>query len=285
MHRPMGFSLPLWCGSSMGVIFDSQMALAYESWYRSSAGRAIDRALEHLTPALLDPNPGDRVLDIGCGSGNHLIVFNKLRLNVSGVDASPYMISLARQRLGERCTLRTGMAEDLPFDDNVFDYATLINTMEFLEDPLEALREAGRVARKRVFVGVINSLSWDGFSKKVQGYFGDILFSHAKFYSIWRLKSLVYEAYGQVPVSWGCIRLTLRPNRRPDRLSRSPFGSLLALSATMTHKTITCNLPLKLRIKRAGAPLAESLRATSHRSYEEPFLHPPDHLAFPPGPC
>ena len=264
----------------MGVIFDSHMARVYESWYRSSAGRAIDRALEYLTPALMDPNPGDRVLDIGCGSGNHLIVFSKLRLNVSGVDASPHMISLARQRLGDRCTLRTGMAEDLPFDDNEFDYAALINTLEFLEDPSRALREAGRVARKRVFVGVINSLSWVGFSKRVQGYLGDLLFSHTKFYSIWRLKSLVHEAYGDVPVSWGCIRLTHRPNRRPDGLSRSPFGSFLAMSATMTHKTITCNLPLKLRIKRAGAPLAEGLRATAHHPYEDQGLHPPD-LAFP----
>jgi ubiquinone/menaquinone biosynthesis C-methylase UbiE len=255
----------------MGTIFDSHMAHAYESWYRSSAGQAIDRALEHVTPTLLHANPGDRILDIGCGSGNHLIVFSKLRLNVNGVDASPYMISKARQRLGERCTLRTGMAEDLPFDDNEFDFAALINTLEFLEDPLGALREAGRVARKRVFIGVINSLSWEGFSKKVQGYFGDLLFSRARFYSLWRLKSLVREAYGHVPVSWGCLRLNHRPAQRPDRLSRSPFGSFLAISATMTHKTITCNLPLRLRIKRAGAPLVGDLpRSAAIRALPSP---------------
>jgi ubiquinone/menaquinone biosynthesis C-methylase UbiE len=253
----------------MGTIFDSHMAHVYESWYRSSAGRSIDRALEYLTPDLLDPNPGDRILDIGCGSGNHLIVFSKLRLNVNGVDASPYMISLARQRLGACCTLRTGMAEDLPFDDNEFDFASLINTLEFLEDPLSALREAGRVVRKGVFIGVINSLSWDGFSKKVQGYFGDLLFSHAKFYSLWRLKSLVHEAYGPVLVSWRCIRLTHRQDQRPDRLSRSPFGSLLAIYATMTHKMTTCNLPLKLRIKRAETPLVGGLpRSASHCPYK-----------------
>jgi hypothetical protein len=132
------------------------------------------------------------------------------------------------------------------------------------------------VARKKVFIGVINSLSWDGFSKKVQGYFGDLLFSHARFYSLWRLKSLVHEAYGPVPVSWCCIRLTHRPAQRPDRLCRSPFGSLLAMSATMTHKTITSNLPLKLRIKRAGAPLVEGLPRSAAG---------PRNLAFPPRPC
>jgi ubiquinone/menaquinone biosynthesis C-methylase UbiE len=272
----------------VGTIFDRHMAHVYESWYRSSAGRAIDRALEYFTPALLDAIPGDRILDIGCGSGNHLIVFSKLRLNLSGVDASPYMISLARQRLGECCALRTGMAEDLPFNDNEFDFAALINTLEFLEDPLRALREAGRVTRKRVFIGVINSLSWDGFSKKLQGYFGDILFSHAKFYSLWRLKSLVYEAYGHVPVSWCCIRLTHPPAQKLDRLSRSPFGSLLAISATLTHKTITCNLPLKLRIRRAGAPLVGGLpRSASHCQYKGRVLDTPDltDLAFPLGPC
>jgi ubiquinone/menaquinone biosynthesis C-methylase UbiE len=268
----------------MGTIFDSHMAHVYQSWYRSPAGRAIDRALEHFTPALLDPNPGDRILDIGCGSGNHLIVFSKLRLNVNGVDASPYMISLARQRLGEHCTLRTGMAEDLPFDDNEFDFAALINTLEFLADPLKALREAGRVARKRVLIGVINSLSWGGFSKKVQGYFGDLLFSQARFYSLWRLKSLLEDAYGHVPVSWCCIRLTHRQDQRPDRPSHSPFGSLLVMSATMTHKTITCNLPLKLRIKRPRVPLVEGLpRAMPHHQYKGQILDPPD-LAFPARP-
>jgi ubiquinone/menaquinone biosynthesis C-methylase UbiE len=269
----------------MGTIFDSHMAHVYEAWYRSSAGRAIDCALEHFIPTLLDPNPGDRILDIGCGSGNHLIVFSKLRLNVNGLDASPYMISLAKQRLGERCTLLTGRADDLPFDDNEFDFAVLINTLEFLEDPLGALREAGRVARKRVFIGVINSLSWNGVSKKVRGYLGDVLFSRARFYSLWQLKSLVHEAYGHVPLSWGCLRLTYRPGHPPDRLSRSPFGSFLAVSATMTHKTVTCNLPLKLRIKRATAPMVGDLpRSIADFQYKRPTLDAPG-LAFPPGPC
>ena len=115
----------------MGLIFDENSAGFYESWRRSSQSRAIERSMEQLVLSLIDPEPGERVLDIGCGIGNHLLMFNKLGLNVSGVDASPYMVQEAKSRLGHRSTIKVGMAEDLPFDDNEFDLAVLVNTLEF----------------------------------------------------------------------------------------------------------------------------------------------------------
>jgi ubiquinone/menaquinone biosynthesis C-methylase UbiE len=246
----------------MGLIFDRQIATYYDSWFQSPQGRAIDRSIEHLILALLNPRPGERILDIGCGTGNHLLMLNKLGLDVSGIDASPLMIDKARERLGHRCGLETGMAEDLPFDDNQFDLAVLINTLEFLDDPLQALREAGRVAHRKVFIGVINSLSWNGLIKRIQGYLGDPLFGQARFYNIWQLKSLLLAGYGRVPISWGCIRI--RPlfiegmsplTKNVCNWEHSPFGSFLGLSATMLCRIKTDNLPLKIRLKKAGQSL------------------------------
>jgi len=243
----------------MGIIFDRNMARLYESWYQSPQGRTIDRSIEQLLFALLDPEPGQRILDIGCGTGNHLIFFNKLGLNISGIDASPHMIHKAKDRLGHRCTLKTGMAEDLPFDDNEFDLALLINTLEFLDDPLPALREAGRVTNRKVFVGVLNSLSWNGLVKRVQGFFGNPLFGGAKLYNLWQLKSILHMAYGHVPISWGCIKI--RPsfmeeiNPFPKDLltwKHSPFGFFLGLSISLKYRIQTDNLPLKIRLKKAS---------------------------------
>ncbi|HIJ58584.1 MAG TPA: class I SAM-dependent methyltransferase, partial [Deltaproteobacteria bacterium] len=178
----------------MGLIFDENSAAFYESWRRSSQSRTIERSLEQLVISLMDPEPGERILDIGCGTGNHLLMFNKLGLNVSGVDASPHMMQEAKSRLGHRSTIKMGMAEDLPFDDNEFDLAVLVNTLEFLDKPLLALREAGRVASRKVFIGVLNSLSWNGILKRIQGYFGDPLFGQTTFYNLWQIKSLLQLA-------------------------------------------------------------------------------------------
>ncbi len=246
----------------MGLIFDEKIARFYKAWYNSPQGRAFDRSIEQLIMALLDPRPGERLLDIGCGHGNHLLLCSRLSLNLNGIDASPCMIQKAGKRLGHICTFKTGIAEDLPFDDNEFDLAILINTLEFLDNPLEALREAGRVAKRKVFVGVINGLSWNGLVKKMQGYLGNPLFSHATFYNLLQIKSLLKAAYGPVPVSWGCIKTcppfiegTAPFAKNLFNWEHFPFGFFLGISATMVPRMRTDNLPLKARLKRASQTL------------------------------
>lgn len=224
--------------------------------------RTIERSMEALVLSVLNPIPGERLLDIGCGDGNHLLMFNRLGLDVTGVDASVYMVEEARSRLGLRSAVKVGMAEDLPFDDNEFDLAVLIHTLEFLDNPLPVLREAGRVARRKVFIGVLNSLSWNGIVKRFQGYFGDPLFGQSTFYNLWQIKSLLQLAYGDIPISWQCIRVVpsflqeVVPYGKEVLGHRhSPFGFFLGVAATMVYRVHTDNLPLKVRLKTAGQSL------------------------------
>ncbi|MDZ7697965.1 MAG: class I SAM-dependent methyltransferase [Deltaproteobacteria bacterium] len=243
----------------MGLIFDENTLSFYDSWRRSSQNRAIERSLEHMLKSMLAPRSGERVLDIGCGTGNHLLILNKMGLDISGTDASPFMVQKARERLGHRCTVKLGTTDDLPFDDNEFDYATLINTLEFLDNPLLALREAGRVTNKKVFIGVWNSLSWNGLLKKIHGFFGDPLFSQARLYNLWQVKSLLRLAYGPAPISWQCVQIrpsfseeTPPPENGMMNRNHSPLGFFLGLSATLVYRVKTDNLPLKVRLKTAG---------------------------------
>ncbi|MFC1820118.1 class I SAM-dependent methyltransferase [Thermodesulfobacteriota bacterium] len=223
----------------------------------------MDTFIERIVPELLEPQPHERILDIGCGTGNHLLFLNKLGLTISGIDASPYMIHKSRERLGDRCTLKIGMAEDLPFDDNEFDLAVLINTLEFLDDPLKALREAGRVAKKKVFIGVMNSLSWYCLFDKLQGLFRETLSNHIRRYNLWELVSYIQAAYGSVPIAWrGELAWPLFPDRVGGslsdmmKLSNWPFGSFLGLSATIEYRVKTDNLPLKIRVRKTEQSVA-----------------------------
>lgn len=241
----------------MGLIFDIHTAKLYDAWYRSSRGKAMDRFIERLFPVFLSPQQGERVLDIGCGTGNHLLQLNKKGLDVSGIDASPYMISLARERLGNRCSLKTGLAEDLPYEDNEFDFALLINTLEFLDNPIQVLREAGRVTKKKILIVVMNSFSWDRVFDRFQGLFRRVIYNHVRTYSMWGLKSCVKTALGQAPIKWESSRTWPFPQDREEknlsdslRLKNIPVGAFLGLVVTLTYTMKTDNLPLKIRVRK-----------------------------------
>jgi SAM-dependent methyltransferase len=86
------------------------------------------------------------VLDVGCGSGLALLLAAQRGATPSGLDISPGLLGVARDRL-PHADLREGDMEFLPFDDNAFDAVLGVNAFQFAGDPRRALREAARVAR------------------------------------------------------------------------------------------------------------------------------------------
>jgi SAM-dependent methyltransferase len=90
--------------------------------------------------------PGDRVLDIGCGSGVCLAAAAARGAQVAGLDASPALLAIARERVPD-ADLCAGDMEAMPFDDDAFDLVTGFNAFFFAADIVGALREAGRVAK------------------------------------------------------------------------------------------------------------------------------------------
>lgn len=90
--------------------------------------------------------PGQRVLDIGCGVGAFLCLAAERGAVPYGIDASEALIGLARTRLPD-ADLRVGEMEDLPWGDDTFDLVTGFNSFFFANDMVSALREARRVAK------------------------------------------------------------------------------------------------------------------------------------------
>jgi SAM-dependent methyltransferase len=90
--------------------------------------------------------PGQLVLDIGCGVGVFLGLVADRGAQPFGLDASEALIALARARV-PRADLRVGDMEALPYDDDTFDLVTGFSSFFFATDMVGALREARRVAR------------------------------------------------------------------------------------------------------------------------------------------
>ena len=89
---------------------------------------------------------GDRVLELGCGTGVFLRTVVDLGAEATGLDASTALIELARARVPQ-ADLRVGDLQELPFPDKSFDVVAGFNAFFFADDMVAALREAGRVAK------------------------------------------------------------------------------------------------------------------------------------------
>lgn len=99
------------------------------------------------TLARLRLRPGDRLLDVGCGTGVLLYRLHQTHpgLHLSGVDAVPEMLKIASAKLPPSVTLQHGWAEQLPFESEQFDVLVSCNMFHYVHEPVEALLEMRRV--------------------------------------------------------------------------------------------------------------------------------------------
>jgi ubiquinone/menaquinone biosynthesis C-methylase UbiE len=95
----------------------------------------------------VDLQPGQHVLDVGCGAGAFLRLVRERAGEAHGLDASEALIAYARTRI-PMSDLRVGEMEDLPWDDDSFDLVTGFNSFFFANDMIAALREARRAASR-----------------------------------------------------------------------------------------------------------------------------------------
>jgi SAM-dependent methyltransferase len=113
---------------------------------------------------LLGITPGERVLDIGCGSG---AVTRTLARRVApggravGMDASAALLEVARELankagLGATIEFKEGDCRALPFPDASFDAVVAATTLSHVPDPARALAEMVRVTRPGGRVGVFD---------------------------------------------------------------------------------------------------------------------------------
>ena len=104
----------------------------------------------------------DRVLDVGCGTGSlaFTLAANPRIGGVLGVDFSPIYVAHARRQTSDpRVEFQVGDASALALPDQGFDHALSMLVLQFIPEPVRAVREMRRVTRPG---GTVAAATWDG---------------------------------------------------------------------------------------------------------------------------
>jgi SAM-dependent methyltransferase len=109
----------------------------------------------------LGASPGLAWLDVGCGNGafTEELIARCAPRAVTGVDPSEGQLAYAQERPGAKAaTFRLADAQDLPFEADSFDAATMALVIAFVPEPIRGVREMARVVRKG---GLAATYMWD----------------------------------------------------------------------------------------------------------------------------
>ncbi len=103
---------------------------------------------------------GDRVLDVGCGTGTLTFALEAQtrKSRITGVDISPEYVTYARKQPSHRTSFEVGDAQALRFANGAFDATVSLLVMNFIPDSRRALSEMVRVTRPG---GTVAAAVWD----------------------------------------------------------------------------------------------------------------------------
>ncbi|MGO4425877.1 cyclopropane-fatty-acyl-phospholipid synthase family protein, partial [Streptomyces sp. MCAF7] len=125
-------------------------------WSGPDAPTTIEGAADRMTDLLiaeLDVSTGQRVLDVGCGTGRPAVRLAQAKgVDIVGVTISREQVKIASERavaegLEGRVSFQYGNAMELPFPGASFDAAWAVESLLHMPDRLTVLREIARVLR------------------------------------------------------------------------------------------------------------------------------------------
>lgn len=225
------------------AVFSATVAERYDEWYDEPWGRYADALERKLLVRLLCPRPGESVLDVGCGTGRYVRWLRGLGVRACGVDISEPMLRASRGPDGTMPHVAAADAGRLPFPDASFDLAIAVSVLEFVREPSLLLVEMRRVARRGLFLGVLNRRSL--WARSLQADEHSIL-RHARLYTPGELARLLRAA---LPSARFALRTTLLAppeagtlrravGRLVDALplaSRLPWGAYIGVAVDLLH--------------------------------------------------
>jgi len=140
--------------SSTRAIYDVHSRV-YDKTFGRLVRRRISTAISHM-----NIREGDRVLDLGIGTGASLGFYPLDRGRIFGIDLSGGMLRVCRGRIERQertnAVVLQANALELPFADDSFDHVFISHVISVVSDPCRLVREAQRVAKPQARIVIVN---------------------------------------------------------------------------------------------------------------------------------
>ncbi len=168
---------------------------AYDAWYETSVGVAT---LEHelaLLRRICPLQAGDRVLEVGCGTGRFIGSIAPQVRSAVGIDPSEQMIEFAQNNV-EGVSFEVASSPGLPFANGEFDVVFECTVLSFVDDPVATVTDMVRVTRDggSVFVGDLNRWSPWQMRRRLRGWLGRGSFAGVRFFGRRELMTMLRTA-------------------------------------------------------------------------------------------
>lgn len=168
----------------------------YDRWFETETGRLVKHYEAELLQELLNPCPGDFLLDVGCGTGIFTEAILAAGAEVLGLDISLPMVAAAALRYHDRRFIPVvGNMLTLPYASGSFDKVYSMTAIEFVDNAQAAVAELQRVTRSggTIVITTLNRLSPWAERRLKKGEEGHDLFQSMVFRSPAEMRRLAPE--------------------------------------------------------------------------------------------
>ena len=118
-------------------------------WYDETISKDDSFQNKVILPNLLrlmDIKLGEKILDVGCGTGFFAAEFSKAGAKVSGIDVGEELLVIARKN-APKAEFKKASAEALPFGNEIFDKVVFVLALQNMSDMKKAVSEAVRTLK------------------------------------------------------------------------------------------------------------------------------------------
>lgn len=223
-----------------------RLALRYDAWYHTPLGELVHALESEAILRLARVESGERVIDLGCGTGLYTLELSRRGAWVVGFDPSFEMLAVAREKLrraGQPVRFVCASAEALPIRTGAFDTMVAVTSLCFVQSPDQAIQEARRALRPdgRLVIGELNRSSIWAFWRRFKGMISDTIYNQAHFWGIRELTRLLQRNGFVVktastllhfpPIPYAALVKQYRLVESWGTRARSGWGAFIAMSA------------------------------------------------------
>lgn len=163
-----------------------------KNWYLNTSNYAS----QHLITFVVN-NAGNKILDVGCATGEYCQRLNGLGFKCVGVDVNPGYVAKAKKN-GIKAYIMNG--KSLDFSNNSFDTVLLFEVLEHVSDPDSVLKEAKRIAKRNILITVPNCTEFSLLSRFGLTYEHMLEKDHVNFFTEKDLESLLSKYFKKFKV-------------------------------------------------------------------------------------